>query len=42
MDFITPDYRPHYPETDVIPLPYCEQCGTLVDFGDAACNCDLF
>lgn len=46
MIYPTPLYQPDYPEdnaeTDVQPLPYCKRCGTVLDFEDAACNCDLF
>ena len=37
------DYPEDTQETaDIVPLPYCKQCGTVLDFEDAACNCDLF
>ncbi len=47
MDYSTSHSQPDYPEdsqetADVVPLPYCKQCGAVLDFEDAACSCDLF
>lgn len=47
MVYPTSTYQPDYPEdnretADVQPLPYCKRCGAVLEFEDAACNCDLF
>lgn len=47
MDYSNSHYLRGYPEdtqenADIVPLPYCKSCGTVLDFEDAACNCDIF